>query len=221
MKNTEAFVYIWTDSGKNTRYVGVHKGTQDDGYVCSSDVMLKEYAERQEDFTRIVMAVGTYEDMYLLESKMLQESNASANSLYYNLHNNKSPFFHKGPMREDHKKKISESTKNRYTNPIERAKTSMALRTSKKAIEHRKKIHNDPMVRAKQARGYNPEAHARSAESQARLYLITYPDGQMESIKNLVAFCRTHHLDPGNMCRVSQGKRIHYKGFRVVKQEKQ
>lgn len=39
-----AFVYCWTDYGNKKLYVGVHKGTQDDKYVCSSKVMLQEYA---------------------------------------------------------------------------------------------------------------------------------------------------------------------------------
>lgn len=30
----EAFVYVWTDKITNKLYVGVHKGTLDDGYIC-------------------------------------------------------------------------------------------------------------------------------------------------------------------------------------------
>jgi hypothetical protein len=32
----EAFVYIWKNLANNNSYIGYHKGTQDDGYVCSS-----------------------------------------------------------------------------------------------------------------------------------------------------------------------------------------
>ena len=32
----EAFVYCWTDHKTNKLYVGVHKGSINDGYICSS-----------------------------------------------------------------------------------------------------------------------------------------------------------------------------------------
>lgn len=42
----EAFVYVWTDTGTNKIYVGVHKGDSNDGYVCSSKYMKAEYKKR-------------------------------------------------------------------------------------------------------------------------------------------------------------------------------
>ena len=44
----EAFVYCWTDNLTNILYVGSHKGTEDDGYVCSSKYMMKEYKSRPD-----------------------------------------------------------------------------------------------------------------------------------------------------------------------------
>jgi hypothetical protein len=43
----EAFVYCWTDKLHNKLYVGVHKGNVDDGYICSSKIMLKEYKKME------------------------------------------------------------------------------------------------------------------------------------------------------------------------------
>lgn len=48
----EAFLYCWTDLVNHKLYVGVHKGIQNDGYICSSKKMLEEYNKRQEDFKR-------------------------------------------------------------------------------------------------------------------------------------------------------------------------
>lgn len=59
----EAFVYVWTDKITNKLYVGVHKGTLDDGYICSSKHMLKEYTQRPETFSRQIIAHGTWDDM--------------------------------------------------------------------------------------------------------------------------------------------------------------
>ncbi|NDG32596.1 hypothetical protein EB118_21300, partial [bacterium] len=63
-----AFVYCWTNIENNMIYVGVHKGTPDDGYVCSSKVLLKEYSHSPQKFTRNILATGTLSDMRALES---------------------------------------------------------------------------------------------------------------------------------------------------------
>jgi hypothetical protein len=54
----EAFIYRWTDHKKNMFYVGSHKGPKDDGYVCSSKLMLEQYKERPKDFSRHIIAEG-------------------------------------------------------------------------------------------------------------------------------------------------------------------
>ena len=59
----EAFIYCWTDTNRNILYVGTHKGTPDDGYVCSGKLMLEEYNKRLQDFKREVMAFGSYNDI--------------------------------------------------------------------------------------------------------------------------------------------------------------
>lgn len=61
--NMEAFVYCWTDHKTNMLYVGSHKGTTDDGYVCSSRHMMKEYKKRPSDFTRQIIAEGSLHDI--------------------------------------------------------------------------------------------------------------------------------------------------------------
>lgn len=67
-----SFVYCWTDHLSSKLYVGFHKGTSDDGYVCSSKHMKKEYKARPSDFTREIIATGTYDDCRKLESKVIQ-----------------------------------------------------------------------------------------------------------------------------------------------------
>jgi hypothetical protein len=68
MNNT--FVYCWSDKATSKVYAGMHTGFEDDGYVCSSKSMLKEYAQRPTDFSRQIIAKGLLEDCRELETKI-------------------------------------------------------------------------------------------------------------------------------------------------------
>ena len=50
------FVYIWRDKKRNMYYIGCHWGTEDDGYICSSNRMRNAHRRRPEDFRRRVIA---------------------------------------------------------------------------------------------------------------------------------------------------------------------
>ena len=67
-----SFVYCWTDHSTSKLYVGFHKGSPDDGYICSSKHMKKEYKARPQDFTRQIIAVGTYEDCRTFENAVIK-----------------------------------------------------------------------------------------------------------------------------------------------------
>lgn len=87
MFNQEAFTYCWTDHRDNMLYIGYHKGSQDDGYVCSSDWMLEEHNKRPSDFTRIILAEGTTEDCHVLEVSILKAVDAMHSDRFYNMTN--------------------------------------------------------------------------------------------------------------------------------------
>jgi hypothetical protein len=106
--NLEAFVYCWTDLGTNRLYVGVHKGTPDDGYVCSSKIMKEEYTKRPNDFSRQIIAQGTFSDCYALETALLRATGADKDQGFYNMHQNNGKFYLKGHM-ESSKKKIKDA----------------------------------------------------------------------------------------------------------------
>jgi hypothetical protein len=55
MSEKYGFVYVWYDCWRKMFYVGCHWGTEDDGYICSSDRMRKAYRRRPEDFKRRVV----------------------------------------------------------------------------------------------------------------------------------------------------------------------
>ena len=97
----EAFVYCWSDMLTNKVYVGMHKGTTEDGYICSSTHMLKEYKIRAKDFVRQIIAKGTVIDCRKLENEILKKLIRSKDTCY----NKVAGFFI--PMTEDIKDKIS------------------------------------------------------------------------------------------------------------------
>lgn len=69
----EAFVYCWSDNATAKVYVGVHKGTPDDGYICSSKRMMPEYKSRSQDFSRQIIAQGTLNDCAVLEVAIIKK----------------------------------------------------------------------------------------------------------------------------------------------------
>lgn len=106
----EAFVYCWTDIKINKLYVGWHKGSIDDGYICSSKLMLEEYKKRPHDFKREIIATGIAKDMVTLESAILKAEKVSVNEHYYNMHENNG-FYRLGKHTEETKQKISIANK--------------------------------------------------------------------------------------------------------------
>jgi len=78
---TDSFVYKWTDKLTGMMYIGVHKGTPDDGYVCSSKYMKEEYNSRPEDFFREILEYGTYSECQSKETELLKSVSAAKNPL--------------------------------------------------------------------------------------------------------------------------------------------
>lgn len=139
----EAFVYCWTDKTTNKLYIGSHKGSIDDGYVCSSKYMLEEYNKRPEDFSRQIVAEGNLSDIRKLEAKILQAANASINEMFYNKHENDGFYFEgwkKGEMSEEHRAKLSSAKKGKKLSKIHR-QNILNNRTGKKnSPEHKKAL---------------------------------------------------------------------------------
>jgi len=113
MPTKEAFVYCWTDHGTNKLYIGWHKGSTDDGYICSSNYMKEQYNERPNDFTRQIIASGSARDMIQFESFLLKSFDAANDVYFYNMHNNEPEFVHNQPHTKETRMKMSEAHKKR------------------------------------------------------------------------------------------------------------
>ena len=104
----ESFLYCWTDHINKMLYVGVHKGSDTDGYITSSKYFNAEYKKRPEDFTRQIIAQGVYKDIKLLESAILKSFNAAADPSFYNKSNSDGKFYCIGHG-DDTRKKMSDT----------------------------------------------------------------------------------------------------------------
>ena len=104
-----SFVYKWVYKPDLYWYVGFHTGTIDDGYISSSNVVKQAVINEPHLWERIIIDYGTTEEMYELESEILQLFNARKDIRSLNLHNNKlaRPGWNKNvPMKEESRLKI-------------------------------------------------------------------------------------------------------------------
>lgn len=55
MEEKTGFIYIWFDKKRKMYYIGCHYGTENDGYICSSNRMRDAYRRRPNDFKRRII----------------------------------------------------------------------------------------------------------------------------------------------------------------------
>jgi hypothetical protein len=70
------------------------------------------------------------------------------------------------------------------------------------------------MRAAKIGKPDHPNAARAKVEAKAKWYIVTDPDGNEYTIKNLSAFCREHDLTGTSMCRLIRGKAKQHKGWK-------
>src|SRR5208283_4833464 len=101
------FIYIWRDNGKCKEdksergklkfYIGCHWGTEDDGYICSSNWMRMSHKRRPNDFDRRILKTNILNKELLIEEENKWLGLIKKEELgkrYYNLRNGK--FGHNG-----------------------------------------------------------------------------------------------------------------------------
>ena len=149
--NQEAFVYCWSDHKTAKVYVGVHKGSPDDGYVSSSKFMMPEYSNRPQDFTRQIIATGTLNDCAKLEliiiKKLLKDVNTCYNRSAGKLIINDADTYrriglaHRGKIvTQETKDKMSAAKVGKALSESHRIKMSEVRKGKKFSDEHRKKM---------------------------------------------------------------------------------
>jgi len=120
------FVYIWFDRKHSRYYIGSHWGSENDGYICSSNWMRDAYRRRTEDFKRkiITRIDSSYQELLVEEEKWLSLiKDEELGKRYYNLNN----------------KRIGHWTTNKDTRSI-RQKIGDAHRGKTISIEHKEAL---------------------------------------------------------------------------------
>lgn len=82
------FVYLWRDRKRGMFYVGCHWGSEDDGYICSSNRMRNAYKRRPKDFKRKILkrVYTNRQELQLLEHSYLSLiEDEELGKKYYNL----------------------------------------------------------------------------------------------------------------------------------------
>jgi hypothetical protein len=119
------FVYIWRDKKHNRYYIGSHWGTENDGYICSSQWMKRSYDRRPKDFKRRIIK-KTFNKNELLDLEfhylnMIKECEIKIK--YYNLRTHKPNHWNMYPENiTSIKEKISLKTKEAMARPEVREK---------------------------------------------------------------------------------------------------
>jgi len=160
----EAFVYCWTNMDTGQKYVGYHKGSTDDGYVCSSKskTFWEDYSGG--NFSRQIVAQGTEAECVALEKAILMSADLKLDEWYNNSAGGSIVFT------EEVRAKMR-----REFPPEHREKLAAAKRGKKISKEHKAKLDNGRQKRLKE-RGHwaaGKPAHNRGTkhteETKARI----------------------------------------------------
>jgi hypothetical protein len=144
-KQKYGFIYLWFDKARKRYYLGSHWGTEDDGYVCSSNWMKKALAKRPNDFKRRILERFDSQDGLLWKEQRwldMMDPNELGDK-YYNLNNRTDYLWHgDAQKRLSVGQKISKSLKGRKLGPYSRdrvEKVAIANRAAwaKKTLEER------------------------------------------------------------------------------------
>lgn len=79
------FVYIWYDKKHKRYYIGSHWGSENDGYICSSNRMRNAYNRRPQDFKRRIIDRVETNRVDLLEAEQKWLNKVKIKERYYNI----------------------------------------------------------------------------------------------------------------------------------------
>jgi hypothetical protein len=83
----DSFVYRWRNTQTRQWYIGYHKGSEHDGYICSSETVKPLIQRDPAQWQRKILRTGTKQEMVALEHKILKQLQARKNPRSLNLTN--------------------------------------------------------------------------------------------------------------------------------------
>lgn len=173
------FVYLWYDKKHKRFYIGCRWGSENDGYICSSNWMKQGYKHRSRDFKRRILARVYTNKKDLLNEEYKWLSMIKTEELkkrYYNLHNH-----HFGHWTTENniniRLKMSKSQKRRFKKPEEIEKMREIAKKRQFSQETKKrmsasKIGNKNAIGNKNMLGkkHSLEAKRKMSESAKKRY---------------------------------------------------
>ena len=172
MRNKDAFVYLWFDTKNRMFYLGYHKGTPDDSYTHSSNVMEKFTKTSIPSYMRRrILAMGTEQEMIELENKLLDNRKEKCWVKYHNVTVSFPPppmygednWNWKGGVSLD-PEKVSEMKREYYAKNREKVRERQREYRAKNAEKLREKEREYRAKNAEKRRESNREYHAKNAE---------------------------------------------------------
>jgi group I intron endonuclease len=133
------FIYEWTNTLNNKKYIGSHAGTIEDGYIGSGKVFqwaIKKYGI--ENFTRIILEyVDVADRQFLLEREKyyLDQTNAYHSTEYYNVAMDVIGGNTKAGWSEERRQQFKQQIKDVWANRTDEEKQEILSRTHSKTKE--------------------------------------------------------------------------------------
>jgi hypothetical protein len=188
----EAFVYCWTNLDNEKKYVGYHKGSQEDGYVCSSKSETFWRDWKNDEWSRQIIAEGTMEDCVALEFAILQEIELKNDEWYNNSAGGGIVFTEEVRKKMSRipsvetRKKMSDAKKGKKISPEHARKLHEGRRNSKNSAAHTEAIKKSRL-------GHIPSLDTRQKMSETRL---RNPDRFNQAVLAGKASQKARTLDP-------------------------
>jgi len=113
---------------------------------------------------------------------------------------------------DETKSLISKANKGRKVSDECRIRISNSHKGVPKSEEHKAKISASHIGKT-----ISEDHRNNIANKLALKYVITHPNGMVETIINLNQFCKKHNINQGNMAKVLKGIKSHHKGYKVRK----
>jgi len=132
----DSFVYRWTNKTLNKIYIGFHKGTENDGYICSSasEKFWSDFKNQDYIWQREILHKGVMKECQQFESKLLDELDVTSESVY-NQRNNL--MFN---LDDEVRNKLSKAAKKRNQDPAYIEKLRQASKNLWKDPAHRERM---------------------------------------------------------------------------------
>jgi len=209
MQEKYGFVYIWYDRKRKMFYIGSHWGTEDDGYVCSSNRMRDAYRRRPNDFKRRILSRIYTNRKELFDEEQKWFDLVKKKSRYYNL-----SFSVKCHWSNNEETKLTVGQK------ISKSLTGVPL--SQERLEKRKNLifsekHRENLSKAGIGRIFDKETREKIARANRKTYHYINPTGEVIKVDNIQKFCRENGLHESPMRNLYNGKYMNdtYKGWKA------